>query len=115
MIEESAAHVNLEEFCHTLNHFLEQDDYSLTMRQLGVLLTCYLLDEEHTVRRLAASFGLSKPTISRVLDHLVGEGLIERQADPVDRRSVLFVCTTVAKTFLERMEGYRPAITKTCL
>jgi|SRR5579871_1625948 len=103
IIEDQAAEAEFVGFYDMLKGFIEQDDHSLTIRQLAVLLTCYLLDEEHTVRRLAARFGTAKPAVSRMLDHLVDEGLIERRPDPHDRRSVLFGCTSEGKQFLERM------------
>ena len=103
IIEDKAANVDLLEFYHILRRFIQQDEHSLTIRQLAVLLTCYLLDEEHTVRRLAARFGTAKPAVSRILDHLVNEGLIERRTDPRDRRSVLFGRTPAGKVFLESL------------
>lgn len=104
IIEDKAGNVELLEFYHILRRFIQQDEHSLTIRQLAVFLTCYLLDEDHTVRRLAARFDTAKPAISRILDHLVDEGLIERRADPRDRRSVLFGRTPAGKMFLENIQ-----------
>lgn len=103
IIEDQAQEGHLLEFYHLLRHFTDQRDFSLTIRQLSVLLTCYLLDEDHTVRRLAVRLRLAKPAVSRILDHLVDEGLLERRVDPRDRRSVLFEPTRVGDAFLKRM------------
>jgi DNA-binding MarR family transcriptional regulator len=96
------------DFYRILTRFTDQDGHSLTIRQLAVLLTCYLLDEEHTVRRLAATLRIAKPAVSRMLDHLVEEGLIERRADPRDRRSVLFERTCSGQVFLDRIATPAP-------
>lgn len=103
IVKDHAKDVELILFYHILRHFTDQNDFPLTIRQLAVLLTCYLLDEDHTVRRLAASLRLAKPAVSRMLDHLVDEGLLERQPDPRDRRSVLFGPTSAGNSFLKRM------------
>ena len=89
--------------CRILLRVARQDCHELTIRQLVVLLTCYLLDEDHTVRGLATKLRVSKPAVSRMLDHLVGEGLIKRQTDPGDRRSVLFQRTLAGWLFLDRL------------
>jgi DNA-binding MarR family transcriptional regulator len=91
----------LLDFYATLQSFVVQDEHPLTIRQLAVLLSCYLLEGEHTVRRLASRLKMAKPSISRILDHLVAEGLIERRADPRDRRSVLFGLTQRGMMFIE--------------
>jgi DNA-binding MarR family transcriptional regulator len=99
--DDPVADMDLMNFYRILTRFTDQDGHSLTIRQLAVLLTCYLLDEEHTVRQLAATLHVAKPAVSRMLDHLVVEGLIERRADPRDRRSVLFERTCAGQAFLE--------------
>lgn len=103
IIGDHARNVGLIHFYDILRHITDQSDFSLTIRQLAVLLTCYLFDEEHTVRRLATRLGLAKTAVSRMLEHLVHEGLLERRADPRDRRSVLFERTLAGNSFLERI------------
>jgi DNA-binding MarR family transcriptional regulator len=101
--EGSPKGVDLVDFHRVLMRFIDQGGYSLTIRQLVVFLTCYLLDEDHTVKGLAVRLRVSKPAISRILDYLVERGLIERKADSRDRRSVLFERTDVGRKFLERI------------
>jgi DNA-binding MarR family transcriptional regulator len=96
-----AKDVNLMEFYHILVRCIDRRCYALTIRQLVVLLTCYLLDEDHTVKRIAVRLRIAKPVVSRILDHLVEEGLIERRTDPRDRRSILFERTYAGKVFLD--------------
>jgi DNA-binding MarR family transcriptional regulator len=97
--------------CRILLRVTRQDCHELTIRQLAVLLTCYLLDEDHTVRMLAARLRVSRAAVSRMLGHLVGEGLIKRQADPSDGRSVLFERTLSGWLFLDRLKT--PALSST--
>jgi DNA-binding MarR family transcriptional regulator len=103
MIIEGRDDVDLMDFYHILTRCIDQDSYALTIRQLEVFLTCYLLDEDHTVRRLSARLRVAKPAISRMLDHLVEEGLIERRPDARDRRSVIFGRTCAGQEFLQRL------------
>jgi DNA-binding MarR family transcriptional regulator len=42
---------------------------------------------EPTVKELAEQLGLSLPGCSRVVDHLVRRGLMDRREDPTDRRA----------------------------
>jgi DNA-binding MarR family transcriptional regulator len=105
--EGPAKGVDLVDFYRVLMRFIDQGGYALTIRQLVVFLTCYLLDEDHTVKRLAIRLRVSKPAISRILDYLVERGLIERKADSRDRRSILFEKTDAGRKFLEHIA--RPA------
>lgn len=72
----------------------------LSSRQLGVFLTCYLTDENQTVRGLAAALNVSKPAITRAIDRLTEFGLAKRKVDPLDRRSVLVQRTPTGNRFL---------------
>ena len=108
IVDDHAKNVGLIHFYDILRCVTDQSDFSLTIRQLAVVLTCYLFDEDHTVRGLAARLGLAKTAVSRMLDHLVHEGLLERHADPRDRRSVLFGRTLTGNSFLERITRPMP-------
>jgi DNA-binding MarR family transcriptional regulator len=72
----------------------------LTTRQLGVFLTCYLMDDVQTVRDLCWKLNASKPAITRALDRLSELDLVHRKADPMDRRSVLIQRTTAGAELL---------------
>lgn len=64
----------------------------LTGRQLSVFLITYLETPPdnggHTVRGLAAKLNVSKPAITRALDRLTEFGLVRREQDKLDKRSV---------------------------
>ena len=64
------------------------DEPDLSMRQLSILLSVYLTDPPHTVRGLAAELAIGKPAVTRALDTLERLGLLKRQRDRRDRRSV---------------------------
>ena len=64
------------------------NDEDLSSRQMAILLNVYLTDPPHTVRALAADLNISKPAVSRAVDKLSALGLITRQIDEKDRRSV---------------------------
>lgn len=86
-----------------LEHVLHQGGYTLTIRQLSILLSCFLDGQHRTLRDLAASVGSAKPAVSRMVEHLIEQGLIERRSDPRDRRSVLFVHTPAGHCLLREI------------
>lgn len=52
---------------------------------------------------LAELMGVAPITLTRQLDHLEGEGLVERRADPDDRRRYLIYLTEAACPALEHL------------
>ena len=72
----------------------------LTTRQLGVFITCYLMDDVLTVRDLCCKLNASKPAITRALDRLSELDLVRRKADPLDRRGILIRRTTAGARLL---------------
>ncbi len=63
-------------------------DLDLTMKQLKVLLVLTALGPSRP-SVIAASIGASAANATGVLDRLVGQGYVERQPDPADRRALL--------------------------
>lgn len=84
---------------------VRRDGPDLSARQLGVFLTCYLQDSNHTVRGLAADLKVSKPAITRALDRLGELDLARRKVDPLDRRSVLVQRTMKGQAFLRDLRS----------
>ena len=89
----------------TIVALVRRDGPDLSSRQLGVFLTCYLQDGNHTVRGLAADLNVSKPAITRALDRLGELDLARRKVDPADRRSVLVQRTLKGQSFLRDLRG----------
>jgi len=89
----------------TIVAMVRQDGPDLSARQLGVFLTCYMMEDGHTVRGLAAELNVSKPAITRALDRLAEFGLARRRVDPMDRRSVLVQRTLKGAAFLQSLRG----------
>ncbi len=58
---------------------------NLSMPQFITLRT--LSDGPRASSDLARAFGISRPTVTRLVDGLVRKGLVARQVDPADRRS----------------------------
>ena len=84
----------------TIVAMVRRDGPDLSARQLAVFLTCYLSDDAHTVRGLAAELNVSKPAITRALDRLKDLDLARRTPDPMDRRSVLIKHTLKGNAYL---------------
>lgn len=89
----------------TIVALVRRDGPDLSARQLGVFLTCYLDDSNHTVRGLAAELHVSKPAITRALDRLGELDLARRKVDPLDRRSVLVQRTLKGTGFLRDLRS----------
>lgn len=89
----------------TIVALVRKDGPDLSARQLGVFLTCYLQDGNHTVRGLASELNVSKPAITRALDRLGELDLARRKTDPMDRRSVLVQRTLKGQAFLRDLRS----------
>ena len=96
---------SLEVLCGTLVALVRDDTRDLSTRQLGVFLTCYLSDEEHTVRGLAGELNVSSTVITRAIDRLEHAELARRQVNPKDHRSVLVKRTLKGAEFLRALRG----------
>lgn len=89
---------------HDVSLALVRDEHpDLTPRQLTILLTVYLETPPHTVRGLAAKLGVSKPVITRALDAMGQQGLVNRRRDEKDRRNVLVQRTVTGSLYLEAL------------
>jgi DNA-binding MarR family transcriptional regulator len=84
---------------------VRKDGPALSTHQLGVFLTCYLKDGDHTVRGLAAELNVSKSVITRALDKLGELDLAQRRPDPSDRRSVLVERTGPGRALIEELKS----------
>ena len=84
------------------SHAPEFADIDVTMAQAKVL---YVLAAAEALRmsELATRLGVSMSTASGAVDRLVDLGLIERRADPSDRRQVFVAVTAAGSDVLERM------------
>lgn len=89
--------VALRTGCHIL---VATRGVDLSMRQIAILLTVYLANDEATVRGLSHTLEISKPAVSRALDRLGDLGLIRRKIDQTDRRNVLVERTVKGSIFL---------------
>jgi DNA-binding MarR family transcriptional regulator len=86
------------------------------LRQMGdaepnllQVATLYALDSgaSPTVGELADRLGRSTSVTSRMVDHLVTRGWVDRTEDPTDRRAKRLAITSVGQEFLRNFEGIR--------
>ena len=90
----------LELWRETLVSWIVAGQEDLSARQMAILLTIYLTEGEHTVRRLAELLKVSKSVITRAVDKLARLGLVRRRPDPKDRRTVFLRRTVAGSVFL---------------
>lgn len=75
----------------------------LSLPQYRVL--AFLADGEAASSRLAEKLAVSPPSITAVVDGLVAKGLVERGADPTDRRRLPLSLTTKGVAALAAADG----------
>lgn len=80
-----------------------EDAPDLTLRQTAILLTIYLETPPHTVRGLAAKLGVTKPVITRALDTMGKQDLVDRRRDPADKRNVLIKRTVAGSLYVSKL------------
>ncbi len=90
----------LESWRGALVEILRRAGPDLSTRQMGILLTVYLVEGPHSVRGLARELTISKPAVSRALDRLGDLGFIRRVRDMGDHRNVLVERTVAGSVFL---------------
>ena len=97
----------LELWRQTMFEIVRKNDNAsdLSARQTSILLSVYLTPEPHTVRALASELNISKPAVSRAIDKLSTLGLIHRQTDKNDRRSVNLFRTVDGARYVSMLGG----------
>ncbi len=85
------------------------EDSSLTLAQARVLV---YVSRHEGIRQveLAALLEVQPITLARLIDHLSAEGLVERRADPSDRRAYRLYVTAAAAPHLEAIANVALAI-----
>ncbi len=63
--------------------------------------------EARTPGGVAEALGVSRTTVTGMLDRLEGEGLLTRSIDPNDRRCFMLELTPKARSLIEEIEGSR--------
>ena len=99
---------------------LRELPYDLSQRQIGVLLTVYMIAPPHTIRSLSDQLSVSKPAICRAVDTLAALDLVRRKKDEADRRNVFLQRTINGSVFLrdfadvivQETKQRSPAVTK---
>ena len=99
----ASADRQLEMLRETFLGLVRGEDRDLNARQLAVFLICYRENDPQTVRGLAHKLNVPKPAINRALDRLEKIGFLCREANPLDRRSVLAKRTAAGNSFLHAL------------
>ena len=76
--------------------------HGLTPQQAKALLA---LDEALPMRRVAERVGAEPSNVTGIVDRLQTRGLVERQADPTDRRIKLIATTDAGKSVATELRG----------
>ncbi|WP_434288113.1 MarR family winged helix-turn-helix transcriptional regulator [Celeribacter sp. SCSIO 80788] len=59
-----------------------------------------------TMSRLAEALGLNLPTVTKLVDRMVGEALLYRVLDPDDRRKVRMFVSDKGKALLSKLNAH---------
>lgn len=111
---------------HQLGRNFKENNYDITTEQWKILL--YLWREDgQTQNSLASSTGKDEPSVSRLINNMVKNDLVQRRSHPVDRRTNLIYLTEKGKslreglmtigekTNSESIEGIKPEDLKICI
>ena len=67
---------------------------------------CVLADGEgHTMGEIAEQLQMKPPTLTKLVDRMVGKSLVQRAADPEDSRRVLVYATDAGLALLSELQG----------
>lgn len=87
---------------------LMQRDYRLSLAEFDVLIQLSLAGGCLRMTALAEAALISRSGMTRLVDQLVGQGLVAREPDPADARGTLAVLTPAGRRrFAEAAAGHR--------
>jgi DNA-binding MarR family transcriptional regulator len=87
----------------TITHTIATEEFAMTPSKFHALRR--IVEGRQYVSQLADCMHLSRPNISRLVDELVTDGLIERQPDPHDRRNVRLQMTEKGQNLFSAMHA----------
>jgi DNA-binding MarR family transcriptional regulator len=76
-------------------------DVDLTMQQLKTLFVLY--GSKATMTQLVEPLGVTHATVTGIVDRLVEHGLVKREEDPNDRRTVVGCITEKGRQLMKRL------------
>jgi MarR family transcriptional regulator, transcriptional regulator for hemolysin len=107
---------SLNDVARMLRTYTDQqaNEFGITRAQWVVLVR---LDrfEGRKQAEVAEMLDLQPITLTRLVDRLCATGLIERRADPTDRRAKRLFLTEAGRALLERLGDFGEDVTKTAL
>jgi DNA-binding MarR family transcriptional regulator len=87
-----------------MKQFAAEDIWTdVSMREYDVLYTLSKCAEPVRITELNRHVLLSQPALSRLVDRLADRGLVQRQADPADGRSVRLALTEAGREVQRRI------------
>lgn len=86
------------------------EPFGLTHPQYLVMVTLWGTDDALSVKQLTRLLRLEAPTLSPLLKRLENAGLVERQRDPADERSLLVSLTDRGRALRADVASVPPAI-----
>lgn len=92
-------------FASVVQAYVDDGPAERADRARRALLTAVAQHEPATLNQVAEEVGRGAPAVSRAVDGLVRSGLIERSADPDNRRRLAMRLTDSGRAFLERPAG----------
>lgn len=83
-------------------------EVDLTIRQLKTLTVVVTTPDGVTVGDLASAFGVTMATMSKLVDRLVDQALVNRVVDASDQRARRLTATELGSAAVRRLVGARP-------
>ena len=96
--------IKLQQMSHALGQYAPEAwlELDLTIVQLKSL---FFIDAEGSTnfRKLARALGVTPPDVTRIVDRLVDQGLVNRRENPEDRRMQILQITKKGKALLTKL------------
>lgn len=86
-----------------ITHTIATEEFAMTPSKFHALRR--IVEGRQYVSQLADCMHLSRPNVSRLVDELVTDGLIQRQPDPHDRRNVRLQMTDNGQKLYDTMHA----------
>ena len=112
-----ALEMQMFHFVRVLRHRFRQDlgRYDLTFPQFMTLLSLERAKESCRMGPLATATFQSAASLTSIVDRLLERGLVERQRDPRDRRSVVVSLTEAGRQLIRQVKADRRHAVKQAL
>ena len=114
----SDSHLSIESYLsYTLAaaHRTVHQSLGMKLKELGIQVEAWRIlevlsaEEEHTMGELAEVVLMNPPTLTKLVDRMVSDGLVHRQVSQADHRRVQLALTSLGREKVEKLREFATA------